>query len=105
MLGAYGWAYVKPMRKLSYNLNATLDSIVVALVVGSIEAMGTISSQLSLRGPFWSGVGSLDGNFGLLGFGIVGIFLASWGISTLVYRLKGFDELDASLAERRQGMG
>ena len=28
MLGAYGWAYVKPVRKLYYNLNVTLVSTV-----------------------------------------------------------------------------
>ena len=30
MLGAYGWAYVKPIRKLYYNLNITLVSVLIA---------------------------------------------------------------------------
>src|SRR5260370_10278380 len=29
MLGAYGWAFVKPVRKLYYNLNITLVSVLV----------------------------------------------------------------------------
>ena len=34
MLGAYGWAFVKPMRKLYYNMTITFVSVVVALLVG-----------------------------------------------------------------------
>ena len=30
MLGAYGWAFVKPMRKLYYNMVITLVSVLVA---------------------------------------------------------------------------
>src|SRR5579862_6795503 len=31
MLGAYGWAYVRPVRKLYYNLNITVMSAIIAL--------------------------------------------------------------------------
>src|SRR5690349_14939308 len=54
MLGAYGWAFVKPVRKLYYNLNITLVSVLVALVVGGIEALSIVSSQLNLSGGFWN---------------------------------------------------
>ncbi len=40
MLGAYGWAFVKPIRKLYYNMTITFVSVVVALLVGGIEALG-----------------------------------------------------------------
>src|ERR1700757_2305158 len=40
MLGAYGWAFVKSIRKLYYNMTITLVSAVVAMVVGGIEALG-----------------------------------------------------------------
>ncbi len=36
MLGAYGWAFTKPIRKLYYNLTITAVSVVVALLVGGI---------------------------------------------------------------------
>ena len=39
MLGAYGWAFVKPIRKLYYNMTITFVSVVVAVVVGGIEAL------------------------------------------------------------------
>src|ERR1700678_289835 len=40
MLGAYGWAFVKPLRKLYYNMTITFVSIVVALLGGGIEVLG-----------------------------------------------------------------
>lgn len=38
MLGAYDWAFVKPMRKLYMTI--TLVSVVVAVLIGGIEALG-----------------------------------------------------------------
>ena len=53
MVGAYGWAFLKPIRKLYYNMTITAVSIIVALVVGRIETLGLIGSQLNLTGRFW----------------------------------------------------
>jgi high-affinity nickel-transport protein len=64
MLGAYGWAYVKPIRKLYYNITITSVSVVVAFAVGGIEALGLLSGQLHPKGAFWNLVGTLNGNFG-----------------------------------------
>jgi nickel/cobalt transporter (NiCoT) family protein len=97
MLGAYGWAFMKPMRKLYYNLNITLISVIVALVVGSLEALSILATELSLSGPFWDQIGRLDDNFGLLGVLIVILFIASWSISTLIYKLKHYDQLDINM--------
>jgi high-affinity nickel-transport protein len=98
MLGAYGWAFVKPVRKLYYNLNITLVSVLVALLVGTIEALSVVAGQLNLHGPGWDGVADFSANFGALGFAIVGIFAGSWIVSTLMYRLRGYDKLDAAAA-------
>jgi high-affinity nickel-transport protein len=38
MVGSYGWAFMKPIRKLYYNLTITFVSVIVALMVGGIEA-------------------------------------------------------------------
>ncbi len=96
MLGAYEWAFTKPMRKLYYNLTMTFVSVVVALLVGGIETLGLLARRFDLRGGLWDGVAALNSNFGLLGYLIVGIFAACWGASTLVYRLKGYDSLDVA---------
>ena len=94
MLGAYGWAFTKPIRKLYYNLTITAVSVVVALLVGSIEALGLIGDKLALRGGFWDGVNALASNFGLLGYVIVGLFVVSWVIAAVIYRLRDYDALD-----------
>jgi nickel/cobalt transporter (NiCoT) family protein len=91
MLGAYGWAYRNPMRKLFYNLTITSVSVLVALVVGGVETLGLIADQFHLRGAFWNAVSDLNDHFGALGYGIVALFAISWGISSLVYRLKRYD--------------
>jgi high-affinity nickel-transport protein len=91
MLGAYGWAYRNPMRKLFYNLTITSVSVLVALVVGGIETLGLIAGQFDLHGAFWDAISNLNSNFGALGYGIVGLFIVSWGVSYLIYRLKGYD--------------
>jgi len=94
MLGAYGWAYMKPIRKIYYNMTITLVSVVVAVVIGTIEALGLLSDQLALKGPLWDVIGNLNDHFGTLGYIIIGIFVASWALSVLLYRLKGFDMLE-----------
>ena len=98
MLGAYGWAFVKPIRKLYYNLNITLISVIVALVIGSIEALSIVADQLNLSGGFWDVLGNLSDNFGLIGVVIVLLFIASWIISTIVYKVKRYDDLEVKMA-------
>ena len=93
MTRAYGWAFVDPVRKLWYNLTVTAASVVVALFIGGIEALGLVGDRLGLEGGFWAGIGELNDNLAYVGFGVVGIFAASWLVSTLVYRLTRFDRL------------
>lgn len=94
MLGAYDWAFVKPMRKLYYNMSITLVSIVVAVMIGGIEALGLISAQLALTGGFWDVIDVLNDNFNNLGFGIIGLFIAAWVLSFVIYKAKGLDTLE-----------
>ena len=92
MLGAYGWSYMKPVRKIYYNMTITLVSVVVAIVVGGIEALGLFAEQFKLEGRIWNAIGALNENFGTLGYAIIGIFMFSWVLSMLIYRVKRFDE-------------
>jgi high-affinity nickel-transport protein len=94
MLGAYGWAYRNPIGKLFYNMTITSLSVLVALVVGGIEALGLMAGHLGLTGTFWGAVSVLNDNFGALGYGIVGLFVASWAVSIVIYRLNGYHRLD-----------
>jgi len=91
--GAYGWAFINPIRKLWYNLTITAASVVVAIFIGSIEVFGLIGDKLGLEGGFWGVIGGLNDNLTSFGFAVVGIFIASWIVSALIYRVKGFDNL------------
>ena len=97
MLGAYGWAFVKPIRKLYYNLTITFVSVVVALLVGSIEALGLVGDRFGFEGAFWDGIGALNDNFGTIGYLIVAVFVLSWIASAIIYRARGYDRLEADL--------
>ncbi len=99
MLGAYNWAFVKPVRKLYYNLVITAVSVVVAVLIGGIEGLGLIGDQFGLGGWFWDGIGTLDGNFNGLGFAIIGVFIFAWIASILVYRYARLDDLERRSAK------
>ncbi len=96
MLGAYGWAFVKPIRKLYYNMTITFVSVVVAVLIGGIEALGLIGDQFKLQGAVWEAIGTLNDRFGLLGFIIIGVFAASWLGSLAIYRFNRYDEIDVN---------
>jgi high-affinity nickel-transport protein len=90
MLGAYGWAYRNPTRKLFYNMAITSVSVVVAVVIGGIEVLGLLAGHFSLEGQFWRWIAGLNAGFGALGFGIVAFFAASWIISMIFFHGSGF---------------
>jgi high-affinity nickel-transport protein len=96
MVGAYGWAFTKPIRKLYYNLSITAVSVLVAVIVGGLETLNLIGDQFGLTGGggFWGAIGALNDNFGMLGYLIAGVFVAAWIISALIYRLRRYDEIE-----------
>jgi high-affinity nickel-transport protein len=95
MVGAYGWAFMKPIRKLYYNLIITFVSVIIALMVGGIEAIALLKDQLNLTGV-WDFIGNLNDNFGTLGFVIIWVFALSWLGSVIIYRVKGFDRFESA---------
>ncbi len=100
MLGAYDWAFIKPLRKLYYNLTITFVSVVVAVLIGSLETLGLMGDQFALKGAFWDGIGALNGNFTVIGGGIIGLFIAAWIGAVIVYRYTSLDEVQATSVER-----
>jgi nickel/cobalt transporter (NiCoT) family protein len=93
MVGAYGWAFVNPMRKLWYNMTLTATSVVVAMFVGGVEALGLLGQRLSLVGWFWRAVAALNGNLANFGYAVVAIFIVSWIVSALIYRVGRFESV------------
>src|SRR4029453_9532026 len=90
MSRAYGWAFLKPIRKVFYNLAVTLLSVTLALVIGLLVLAGLIVERLDLEsGPLlW--VASLD--LGYVGFAIVGLFVLTWALALAVWRLGRIEE-------------
>lgn len=93
MVRAYGWAQVHPLRKLWYNLTITGVSVLVAVLIGGVEALGLIGARFGLSGGFWSLIARLNDNLGSFGLAVVALFILSWLVSALVYRLKGYDRM------------
>ncbi|MGF6411560.1 HoxN/HupN/NixA family nickel/cobalt transporter [Paraburkholderia sp. MM5482-R1] len=96
MLGAYEWAFVRPIRKLYYNVVITLVSVLVAVLIGGIETLGLLAGKFKLDGGMWEFVGALNENFNNLGFAIIGVFVLAWALSFVFYQLMGYDSQDAS---------
>ena len=103
MLKAYGWGFVKPVRKLYYNMTMTFVSVLVALIVGGLETLNLIGDKLELKGSLWETIGAINDNFGIFGYLIIGVFVATWAISALFYRLMGYDRLEPLPATPEKG--
>ena len=97
MLGAYGWAFVKPIRKLYYNMTITLVSVLVAIAIGGIEVLGLLADKLQLSGTFWDAVANLNEHFGMIGYIIIGLFILSWAISIAIYKWRRYDDIELTL--------
>lgn len=92
MVGAYGWAFLNPIRKIWYNLTITAISVVVALMIGGIEALGLIADKLRLEGAFWGGIADLNESLAKFGYLVVGVFLVSWALSFALYRWQRLEQ-------------
>jgi len=87
---AYDWAFANPVRKVFYNLTITGLSVAVAFFVGSIEILGLIGQEANLSSPFWAFF--RDFNINTAGFVIVGLFVATWVVALLYWRLARVEE-------------
>jgi len=86
MVGAYGWAFLDPMRKLWYNLTITTASVLVAVLIGGLELLGLLAERFNLNGGLWSLVTALNADMANFGFVVVAIFALSWAVSAALYR-------------------
>jgi nickel/cobalt transporter (NiCoT) family protein len=76
---AYGWAFARPVRKVYYNLVITALSIGAAFIIGTIEILGILTTEVHLRGAFWSLMANF--NINAAGFCIAGLFVAVWAVA------------------------
>jgi high-affinity nickel-transport protein len=95
---AYGWAFSQPIRKIYYNLTITGLSVLVALLIGSIELLSVLAEKLSLTGGVWSLVTNLDLN--MMGYAIVGLFILTWSFAAAIWRFGRIEERWATSPRR-----
>ena len=74
------------------------------LIVGGLETLNLIGDKLGLKGNPWETIGAVNDNFGILGYLIIGVFVATWAISALFYRLMGYDRLEPLAARPGKGL-
>jgi len=87
---AYGWAFLKPIRKIYYNLTITIISVLVAFAIGGIELIQVVASEVGWTTGFWGFLSNLD--FETMGYAIIAIFLISWLVAMAYYRYKGYEK-------------
>jgi high-affinity nickel-transport protein len=90
MNAAYGWAFMKPVRKVFYNITITAVSVAVALIIGSIELIGVLADQAHITSGPISAIGNIPLDYA--GYGIVGLFVASWLLALAIWRYGRIEE-------------
>ncbi len=90
MHSAYQWAFVRPVRKIYYNLTTTGLSVAVALLVGGIEILSLLHDKLGLTDPVTSWIAHLSLDF--VGYLIVALFVLVFAGSTAYWHLANVEE-------------
>jgi high-affinity nickel-transport protein len=81
---AYGWAFARPVRKVYYNITITALSVAVAFLIGGIEIIGLLSTELHLHG--WLGDYMASFNINTAGIMVVALFVVIWVVALSVWR-------------------
>ena len=98
MCFAYDWAFLKPVRKVFYNITITSLSVAVALVIGMVELVGLIADKLDIRSGPLAEIAGLDLDY--VGFVVVGLFIVTWVVALLVWKFGRIeDRWSAGLAQ------
>jgi len=84
MSAAYDWAFANPVRKIYYNLTITGLSVVVALLIGTIELISVAHDDLGWANPVTEWVSSLS--LDNVGFVVVGLFVVTWAVAIAFWR-------------------
>ncbi|GIG59586.1 nickel/cobalt efflux system [Longispora fulva] len=84
MHAAYSWALAQPVRRVYFNMTVTGLSVLVALLVGTVQILALLRDALGLRGRTWDWVDGLS--FDTIGFVVVGVFAGVWLLAAAVWR-------------------
>jgi high-affinity nickel-transport protein len=90
MMAAYEWALLSPARRIYYNLVITGISVATAVIVGGAGLARLLGQELGITSGPLGWVGEID--FEYVGYGIVALFVATWIISAVVWRVGRIEE-------------
>lgn len=90
MSRAYGWAFLRPVRKVFYNLTITVLSVVVALVVGVIVLISLLVDKLEIDSGPLAAIGALE--LDNVGYIVVGLFIITWVVAVSVWKFGRIEE-------------
>ncbi|HEV7755672.1 MAG TPA: HoxN/HupN/NixA family nickel/cobalt transporter [Mycobacteriales bacterium] len=89
MSAAYTWSQHNPARRLFYNIATTWATVLVAGFIAGVYVAGVLAEHAGIGAL--RGVAGLADHFELLGYVIVGFFVATWGGAVLLWRWGGFE--------------
>jgi len=87
---AYGWAFMRPVRKIYYNLVITGLSVAVAFAIGTVELAGLVGQQLGVTNGVLGAMSRV--NLNAAGFVLAAIFAATWVVALLAWRVLRLEE-------------
>lgn len=90
MNAAYGWAFARPVRKVFYNMTITTISVIVALVIGTIELIGVLADRFTIESGPLSWIANI--NLDYTGYGIVGLFFLAWAVALAIWYFGRIEE-------------
>jgi nickel/cobalt transporter (NiCoT) family protein len=90
MSAAYRWAFLKPVRKVFYNLTVTALSVIVALVIGGIELLQLLATEVDATTGVLGAIAELDLEH--VGYVVVGLFVVTWLLALAVWRFGRIEE-------------
>jgi high-affinity nickel-transport protein len=84
MSAAYQWAFIKPVRKVFYNLTITALSVIVALMIGVIELLQLLGTKLGTStGPLRA---LMNIDLETIGYVVVALFVVTWVAALSIWR-------------------
>lgn len=106
MTNVYGWAFIKPVKKIYYNLIITLISCVFALFIGFIELLSIIQpfySDDNTDNIFWQFIilSSDSNNFMIIGISLLCSFVIGFGLSIIMLKFGNFQSTLEIIDERK----
>ncbi len=102
MSTAYSWVFSSPYRKVYYNLALTGLSVTAAFFVGIVDVLQAIGSDVHSHLAIIKWAEAL--NFNILGIILVVLFILTWSIALICWRLFKLDQKDEQLREKDEAL-